>query len=245
MTHERAQYSASMTEARPLTALVIGTTDGIGRALVRRLAGKQYRVISVSRRSLDDANALEDVEHHVLDAASDDFRAGLERVIGDRAIDLCVYCAGVGELFDATDLSMDARAARVNFVGLVDAAAAVIPAMVRRAKGHFVGLSSIGDGVSPEAPAYGASKAGASAYLEGIALALRSKRVHVTNMRFGFVDTKMAKSPVKPMMISVDEAVAAIERVIERRPMVSSYPKPMGWLVGALQWLLRLRLWVG
>lgn len=234
-----------MDEGRPLTALVIGSSDGIGRALVRRLSTRGYRVISVSRRALEATGDATGVEHHVLDAASEGFRDELARVIGDRAIDLCVYCAGVGELFDPTDLSMDARAARVNFVGLVDAAAAVIPAMVRRNAGHFIGLSSIGDGVSPEAPAYGATKAGASAYLEGLALALRPKGVFVSNVRFGFVDTKMAKSPVKPMMISVDEAVDALERVIARRPMVLSVPKPMSWLVGVLQWLLRARLWVG
>ena len=41
---------------------------------------------------------------------------------------------------------------------------------------------------------------------DGIGLALRPHGVAVTNLRLGFVDTKMAKSPVKPFQISADAA---------------------------------------
>ena len=44
------------------------------------------------------------------------------------------------------------------------------------------------------APSYSASKAGLSSWLGGLALALRPRGVHVTNVRLGFVDTKMAKA---------------------------------------------------
>jgi short-subunit dehydrogenase len=61
----------------------------------------------------------------------------------------------------------------------------VIPWMVKRGKGHFIGLSSVADELlSPEAPSYHASKAGFSNYLEGLALAVRTKGVHITNVRF-------------------------------------------------------------
>jgi hypothetical protein len=50
--------------------------------------------------------------------------------------------------------------------------------------------------LSSEAPSYHASKAGSSNYLGGLASALKTKGVHVTNVRFGFVDTKMAKGDV-------------------------------------------------
>jgi NAD(P)-dependent dehydrogenase (short-subunit alcohol dehydrogenase family) len=129
---------------------------------------------------------------------------------------------------------MDATTVRVNFEAMVSCAAVVIPAMVRAREGHFVGLSSIGDGVSSDAPAYAASKAGVSSYLAGLALALRPMGVFVTNVRFGFVDTKMAKSPVKPWMISVDQAV--------RRARARGSHAPCGPLVSAqdaaLVWLL-------
>jgi NAD(P)-dependent dehydrogenase (short-subunit alcohol dehydrogenase family) len=59
-------------------------------------------------------------------------------------------------------------------------------------------------------PAYYASKAGMTSYLEGLAGAVRTTGVSVVNVRLGFVDTKMAKSPWKPWMISADEAAERI-----------------------------------
>ena len=97
--------------------------------------------------------------------------------------------------------------------------------MVRRGRGHFIGVSSLADEMlSAEAPSYFASKAGFSNYLGGLALAVAPKGVHVTNVRFGFVDTKMAKGDVKPFMMSVEKAVDHLESCIKRKP--SSYTAP-------------------
>jgi NAD(P)-dependent dehydrogenase (short-subunit alcohol dehydrogenase family) len=49
-------------------------------------------------------------------------------------------------------------------------------------------------------------------YLEGLAGAVRRTGVAVVNVRLGFVDTKMAKAPWKPWMISPDEAAKRILR---------------------------------
>ena len=57
-----------------------------------------------------------------------------------------------------------------------------------------------------QAPGYAASKAGLTSYLLGLRGALRPHGVRVTIVRFGFVDTKMAKSPVKPLLLSVERA---------------------------------------
>ena len=105
-------------------------------------------------------------------------------------------------------------------------AAAVIPHMVRNGRGHFIGVSSLADELrSSEAPSYHASKAGFSNYLGGLALALRPKGVYVTNVRFGFVDTKMAKADVKPFMINVRKAVDHLENCIRKKPVCYTAPK--------------------
>ncbi len=222
-------------------ALIVGNSDGIGLEFTRRLLQAGWDVTGVSRRSVNIEH--EWYRHAVVDVASPAFRAELSKLC-EAPFGLCVYCAGVGELFDPAALESDVATVHVNFLGMVQTAAAVIPAMVAARHGHFIGLSSIGDGVSPEAPAYSASKSGVSAYLEGLALALRPHGVYVSNVRFGFVDTKMAKSPVKPMMISVDRACAVLARVVRERPAVVSYPRRMA----ALVWLLRrwtaVRVWL-
>ncbi len=47
----------------------------------------------------------------------------------------------------------------------------------------------------------------------------------MTNVRFGFVDTKMAKGKVKPFMMSVEKAVDHLENCIRRRP--ARYTAPL------------------
>jgi NAD(P)-dependent dehydrogenase (short-subunit alcohol dehydrogenase family) len=226
-----------------LHALVVGNSDGIGLAFTKRLLAEGFRVTGISRREtpiVDDAYA-----HHVLDVASETYSERLRAIAqSGGTFDVCAYCAGIGELFDPGDLSSEARVFRVNLVGAVETAEVVLPAMIARRSGHFIGLSSIGDGVSAEAPSYAASKAGLSSYLGGLALALRRRGVRISNVRFGFVDTKMAKSNVKPMMISVDEAVARLMLCVERRPSRMTYPWAMNLLVRFIDALASVRLWL-
>jgi NAD(P)-dependent dehydrogenase (short-subunit alcohol dehydrogenase family) len=221
-------------------ALIVGNTDGIGLAVTRRLLDDGWTVTGVSRRvSSIEAAAY---THVVADVTKPDYRDAITALPGP--FDACIYCVGIGELFDATALDRDADVFRANLVGAVDTAAVVLPPMLAAKTGHFVALSSIGDGVSSAAPAYGASKAGLSAYLEGLALALRGKGVRVTNLRFGFVDTKMAKSPVKPFMITADRAADVVLRALRNRPARLTYP----WRMAALVWLIgvatSIRLWL-
>jgi NAD(P)-dependent dehydrogenase (short-subunit alcohol dehydrogenase family) len=89
-----------------------------------------------------------------------------------------------------------------------------------------------------------ASKAGLSSYLGGLALALRPRGVQVTNVRFGFVDTKMAKYHVRPFMITAERAAGVVVRCLRRRPAQVTYPRRMGALVWLLDRLTSLRLWL-
>lgn len=123
-------------------------------------------------------------------------------------------------------MEIDILVFEVNLIGMVKTASCVIPMMVKRGKGHFIGLSSVADEMlSSEAPSYHASKAGLSNYLEGLALALKPMGVNITNMRFGFIDTKMAKGNVKPFMMTVEEASQHLLSCVEKRPIRYTAPK--------------------
>ena len=141
-------------------------------------------------------------------------------------VDLCIYFAGIGELLDPLNMDGEPEIIDVNLTGMVKTAAAVIPQMVDRGIGHFIGISSLADDLlSAEAPSYHASKAGFSNYLGGLALALKSRGVFVTNVRFGFVDTKMAKGDVKPLMMGVEKAVDHLEICIKKKPVCYTAPR--------------------
>ena len=77
-----------------------------------------------------------------------------------------------------------------------------------------------------------------------MALTLRGTGIAVTNIRFGFVDTKMAKSPSKPLMITPTAAARHVVKCLDRRPMQLSIPKLAAVVIWAIGCLQSLRVWV-
>lgn len=212
-----------------MQTLIIGNSDGIGLALTRKLVAEGVEVIGVSRRRL--APLGDRHRQHTLDVLHPQFPELIGKIVADaQAIDTLVYCAGIGEPFDTCGVDLDGDTIRVNLAALADAVRAVVPGMRERSSGGIVGISSIGDRPTAMAPAYGGSKAGMTAYLLGLRKALRKWGIRVSAVRIGFVDTKMAKSPVRPMMISADRAAEIIIDVIQHGPATKTYPKTIGLL---------------
>jgi NAD(P)-dependent dehydrogenase (short-subunit alcohol dehydrogenase family) len=205
-------------------ALIVGNSDGIGLATTRRLLAAGWKVIGISKS--DSTISDKNYHHWVADVSDTKYSDVLNDLSMEDAFDLCVYCAGIGELLDVSDMSREAKVIDVNLSGMVRTAARVIPSMVSRGHGHFIGISSLADELlSAEAPSYHASKAGFSCYLKSLALALRPRGIYVTTVRFGFVDTKMAKGDIKPFMITVEKAVDHIESCIRKKPVCYTAPK--------------------
>jgi short-subunit dehydrogenase len=205
-------------------AILVGNSDGIGLATTRRLLAAGWDIIGVSRSESPITSTTYD--HRVADVSDNKYSELIDELVLKGSLDLCIYFVGVGELLDPLNMSGEARIIDVNLTGMVRTAAAVIPEMVKRGQGHFIGVSSLADELlSADAPSYHASKAGFSNYLGGLALALRPKGVYVTNVRFGFVDTKMAKGDVKPFMMSVEKAVNHLESCISNKPVCYTAPR--------------------
>jgi short-subunit dehydrogenase len=205
-------------------ALMIGNSDGIGLSATKRLLSAEWSIVGISRSESPIRHPR--YHHRVLDICNSKYPELLEELILKYSFDLCIYFAGIGELLDLKDMGNESRIIDVNLTGMVRTAAAVIPKMVDSRKGHFIGISSLADDLlSAEAPSYHASKAGFSNYLRGLALALKPKGVFVTNVRFGFVDTKMAKGDLKPFMMSVEKAIDHLQTCIEKKPICYSAPK--------------------
>ncbi len=222
-------------------ALLIGNSDGIGLATTRELLKQGWKVVGISRSD----SPIEDTsyEHIAAEVQDSQYVVKLKSVLEkDDPLDLCIYCAGIGELLDFSNMENEAEIFEVNLLGMVKTVSCVIPLMVKRGKGHFIGLSSVADQLlSPEAPSYYASKAGFSNYLEGLALALKPKGVYISNVRFGFVDTKMAKGDVKPFMMGVERATRHLLACIRKKPVRYTAPRIVVPLVKLLGWMLRLK----
>jgi short-subunit dehydrogenase len=223
----------------PQKALMVGNSDGIGLAATRRLLTDGWNIIGISRSESPVRHPQ--YQHHVVDVGDSKYPELLNELVSEYSFDLCIYSAGIGELLDLKDMSEEPRIIDVNLTGMVRTAAAEIPRMVETGKGHFIGISSFADELlSAEAPSYHASKAGFSNYLGGLALALKPKGIFVTNVRFGFVDTKMAKGAAKPFMMSIEKAVDHLQICIDKKPTCYTAPRIAIPLVKFRKLMMRL-----
>jgi NAD(P)-dependent dehydrogenase (short-subunit alcohol dehydrogenase family) len=223
-------------------ALVIGNSDGIGLALTRRLLAQGYQVtgLSKSTASIDHPS----YQHFVRDVTDPEYRVLLRGILAERPeLNLCVYCAGIGGLLNLADLAFETRVFEVNLMAAVVTTELVLDHMIKKGSGHFVGLSSIADSLtSAVAPSYSGSKAGISRYWEGLALALCGRTVKVTNVRFGFVDTKMARAKRRPFMLTTEKAVEFIIAQVNRPRIRATKPYAMAVLVWIVERYTRLSL---
>lgn len=205
-------------------ALMVGNSDGIGLATTKRLLAGNWDIFGISKSESPITNKA--YHHRVADIRHSNYTASLNNLLSEGPFDLCIYFAGIGELLNPLDMSHEPEVIDVNLTGMVKTASKIIPEMVKKGRGHFIGVSSLADElISAEAPSYHASKAGFSNYLRGLSLALNSKGIFVTNVRFGFVDTKMAKGDFKPLMMSVEKAVEHMEHCIKKKPVCYTAPK--------------------
>jgi len=221
---------------------VTGASSGIGRGLAWRLARDGFHVHLGARRldrlhevSAEIASAggqssvlAIDVSH--ADATVEAIRALDARVGG---LDLIVANAGVG--VGSRELPTYAwesvrEAFHTNVCGATATLTAVLPAMVRRGRGHLVGISSLASfGALPGSAAYCAPKAALSMLLKCLRLDTLDTGVAVTAVHVGFVDTAMLEHATHPtpQRLTVTEAADAIVRELDARPATIELPRAL------------------
>ncbi len=209
--------------------LVIGNSDGIGAAITKQLLAAGDRVIGASRRHLSVAG---NYEHHVIDVTTAAFSPLLATLLNQNPdLRTVIHCAAVGSQYSSEDLSRERGCFDTNLISVVEMIATVTPKW-REQGGHVVVLSSMADRVlMRDAPSYCASKRALSAYLQMLDRTLRPAGVPITNVRFGFVDTKLAKSHRRPFLMTRERAAKIVVRVLEDRPVRISRPRRAAILV--------------
>ena len=231
--------------------LIIGNSDGIGLATTRQLLARGQRVVGLSRSESTLGGSVEGgaagYQHIVCNVIGTKFPEELRALLLENPdLKTVIHCAGVGSSFDAGDLSGELECFRTNLLSVVELAAVMVPWWRDHEGGHLVVLSSVADSfVVPDAPSYGASKAGLSRYLRALGLRLRGEGIDVTNVRFGFVDTKMAQAAVKPFEMTVDRAARVVLEVLRSKPPVRTRPRIVALVGIGLEWAQRVQLLIG
>jgi decaprenylphospho-beta-D-erythro-pentofuranosid-2-ulose 2-reductase len=198
------------------SALVLGGTSDIGVATAKALVERRARTVVLAARDPDGcvpvveqlhAAGATRVETVGFDALDTDSHASFVDGVFDRFgdFDLALVAFGVlGEEDDAVGV------ARVNYVGAASAMAELARRMSSQGHGTIVLLSSVaGERARKSNFMYGASKAGADAFAQGLGDSLAGSGVHVMVVRPGFVKTKMTADLDPVPFTTTPEVVAA------------------------------------
>jgi short-subunit dehydrogenase len=212
-------------------AAIVGATRGMGRALARLIAERGHRLwllgrdaaeLEASARDLEARGASRPVGHSTLDLAEP---AGFADALdaADRGLDGVDTLVVTGGLFGAQpDLATDpprlAALLHVNFTGTAVLCQMAAERLAARGGGTICAFSSVaGDRARRSNYLYGASKAGLSAFLDGLGLAYADRGVRVVCVKPGFVKTGMtAGLPVPPFAGEPDAVARTVLRAIER-----------------------------
>jgi len=235
-------------------AVIVGASSGIGRALAHELAEAGYDVGLAARRTELLEQIGGELSTHAYVAAMDvtdaeDARAGFRELAEAMGgVDLVVLSAGVGYENRDAEWEPERDTIDVNVRGFAALATASMEHFRERGGGHLVGISSVasrfGNG---GAPAYSASKAFVSNYLEGLRYnaANGAGEITVTTIEPGFVDTEMAMGENLFWMCSPETAAAQIRRAIEKErshAYVTRRWRLVSWLIRAMPEFVRKRI---
>lgn len=227
-------------------AIIIGASSGIGKELSRILSENGFAV-GIAARRLDLLIELRDLlpgntvakQLDVTNPASamNSFTELIREMDG---VDLVVISSGVGEINSQLDWQLESECIATNVVGFSAIANVAIKHFLKEKSGHFVGISSVAAlRGGKNAPAYNASKAFVSNYLEGLRQKVTEKGhpITITEIRSGFVDTRMAKGEGLFWVAPVEKAAQQIYQAIGKKKScvyVTRRWKLIGWLLKLL-----------
>ncbi len=206
--------------------IIIGATSGIGRALAEVSVAEGHTVGITGRREvlLQEIAAERPQCYHTaaFDITDTDTSIahleGLAEAMG--GVDAIVVSAGGGNTNAALDFEIEQHMIDLNvraFTQLVDWAFTYFKA---KGGGHLAAITSVaGMRGSRQAPGYSATKAYQINYLAGLRQKARKEQLNivVTDICPGFVDTPMAKSPVRFWVAPVDKAAWQIYRGLHKQ----------------------------
>jgi short-subunit dehydrogenase len=221
-------------------AIIVGASSGIGRALARELSG-EYDLGLAARRT-DRLKAVgEDIGGaHVaqLDVTEPDARERFDGLVDSLGgVDLVVLSSGIGRYNPDLEWDDERDTIDVNTRGFTALATAAMDHFEESDGGHLVGISSVAAEIgSPSMPAYSATKAYVSRYLEGLRYGA-GEDISVTDIRPGFVDTPMSPDTDRFWECSPETAAGQIARAIRTDEDVA-YVTRRWWLVSKVLGLL-------
>lgn len=207
-------------------AIIIGATSGIGRELALLFASKDYEIGLIGRRSslLQELSTIIKTKTYPLNldiSDTDNSIPALEKLINTMGhVDVIIISAGIGNLNELLEWTYEHETIETNVKGFTAMAQVSMKQFLKQGNGHLVGLSSIASiRGSDIAPAYNASKAYISTYLEGLRIKVSKAKlpIYITDIQPGLIDTRMAKGDGLFWVEPVPKAAKQIFHAIRKK----------------------------
>ena len=201
------------------TAIVVGASSGIGKAIAEQLAAAGWTVGLTSRNPENLREMIDRLGDRVSAKAIDlddaeSARAGLsEFATALGGVDLWVLNAGTGILNKDFAWEPERQTIATNVMGFAAMTDAAVHHCIARGEGRIVGISSVAKKRGhPFTASYSGSKAFVSLYLDGVRQFLRRKapEVSVTEVAPGYIDTPLQQFDEAFWVVSADVAARQI-----------------------------------
>lgn len=225
--------------------IIIGATSGIGRELAKLFAANNFLVGITGRREvlLDELQKefSKNIFTECFDVTGNQNIHCLESLINKLGgLDILIYNSGFGDTSKTLDWEIEKQTTQINVNGFVEIVTYAFNYFSKQGHGQIVATSSIASNRGNSwAPAYSASKAFMSNYMEGLHMkAFRGKlNIAITDIQPGFVKTKMAKGNGQFWVVPVKKAVSQIYTAIEKKKR-KAYISKRWWVIATIMNLL-------
>jgi short-subunit dehydrogenase len=237
-------------------AIVFGATSGIGKSLTEMLVNDGYKV-AVTGRRIELLEELKNKHPNQILVKQNDIQdiENVEKIFNEiveefKMIDLVIQSSGVAYINPKLTWDKEEQSINTNVLGVTRLYILAYNLFRKQQFGHLVGISSIASiRGNRSAPVYFASKAYQKAYLESLYIktkSIKSKKVFITDIRPGFIDTAMALGEDLFWLVPLDKAVKQIYIAIKKKKRVAYVSKRwrlVAWVLKlAPAWLLKKAL---
>lgn len=233
--------------------VITGGSDGIGKALAREMAKRDYNIGLTARRlnilkelkdDIERAHPSTKVSVQALDVTDYNAVEPALRTLHEElgCIDILMVNAGISRSgpVGVSDLAHQLSVIDTNVNGAIATLDGGLKIFREQGYGHLVGTSSVAAyrGL-PRNGAYSASKAALSTLMEAIRIETMNENIDVTVLHPGFIDTAINRDLAsRPFVINVERGAVMIADMIEKKVKRSTVPVfPWRFLAPIISWL--------
>ena len=220
-------------------AIIIGSSSGIGMQLaqvmskdgiVLGLTGRRIELLDNLKNRLSTQAYTKYMDITNTNESIDCLNSLIDEMGG---VDLIIVSAGTGYINKDLEWKLEQETINTNVLGVTAIIDASTKYFLNKKSGHLAVISSVASlRGSAECPAYNASKAYISNYLEGIRCKIKKLNldIAITDIKPGFVDTSMAKGDGLFWVMPLEKVTTQIYTALKKRKDQIYVTKRWGFL---------------